>query len=104
MRDMLLSLRSRAHKRIAGASSAAGVFNKHPPTDQILNVAGRRILRTFLDLGPFAGGQLAVEAFQQAVQHVALAGIERCVVVGLPEARLVQDVAQDPVGSVKGAI
>lgn len=66
----------RKHKRIACAAPAGRVFLQNAPFHQVFDVAQRRILRTFGELRPFRGCQLAFEAVQKLIENLALPVIE----------------------------
>ena len=75
-------------ERIARAAPAARFLDQDSALHQIADVAQRRIGRAFLNLCPFAGGQLAAESVYETHEHIALPLIEPFACVLIPELRL----------------
>jgi hypothetical protein len=62
---------------------------QHTPRQQVVDVAQRGVGRALGDGGPFAAGELAVEAVEQTVEQLRLLFVEGCAGLALPEAGLV---------------
>src|SRR5262245_5168681 len=88
---------------ITRASAAGSVLGEDALLHEIVDVAQRGVLRTFLDLRPLGGCQIALEPIKQAVEHVTLPVVQGCTGVLLPEASLLQNMRECLFGTVKSA-
>src|SRR5271155_2362327 len=95
--------RSRLGQGIARAAPAGGVPDEHAALYEAVDVAQGRILGALGDLRPFRRRELADEAVEQAVDHVALAAVEGSARVFLPEARLPENRGEDVIGAIESA-
>jgi hypothetical protein len=68
--------RSHRHERVAGTPADRAFLPQDPARHEIIDIAPGRVLRAFAERGPFRGGQLALKAVEQMIQHLPLTLIE----------------------------
>src|SRR3546814_792935 len=91
-------------QRIARAAAAAGIPHQDIASDQVGDIAQRRVGRGLGQRRPLRCRQLALEPVQQPVQHLALAIVEGLSAMGFPEMRLTQDRAESSFRAVERPI
>ena len=72
-------------KGVVGAPSPSGVFHQDALSDEVLDIAQRRVLRALGEFRPFRGGELSLEAFEKTIEYQSLAGVQREIRNRFPE-------------------